>query len=261
MAFMDGGTEPVPTTGGGTGDEGAQRPGAEALWMPLYVADYLKDTQHLSAQENGAYWFLILHAWTRGGPLPKEDDRLARIARLTTKEWKASRGVILEFFSAAPDGYRHKRVDLELARADKKIEQRRAAGEASAAARAAQREQQREGQRGGNGRSAGVGTEPPANEQRNGRQSQSQVLPLPNGNGADPEGDSGKTLFDHGVRLLTAKGIAEGRARGIIAGWQRDFGDAAALEAMNHCRDATDPVSAVRARLGKAKKQAEYVGP
>lgn len=242
------------------GDIGV-RPGSEALWMPLYVADYLKDTQHLSAQENGAYFFLIMHAWTRGGPLPKEDARLARIARLTTKEWKAARGVILEFFVAASDGYRHKRVDLELARADKKIEQRRAAGEASAAARAAQRERQRGGQREDNARSTGVGTGEAANEQRNGRQSQSQVLPLPNGNGAEPEENAGKTLFDHGVRLLTSKGLAEGRARGIVAGWQKDFGDAASLEAINHCRSATDPVSAIRARLGKAKRQSEYVGP
>lgn len=85
--------------------------------------------------------------------------------------------------------------------------------------------------------------------------------PLANANGADPEEDIGKTLFDHGVGLLISKGIVEGRARGIVAGWQKNFGDAASLEAINHCRSATDPVSAIRARLGKAKRQAEYLGP
>jgi len=137
-----------------------------SAWMPLYVSDYLKDTMHLSTVEHGAYFLLIMHAWTHEGALPLDETRLARIAGLNAKEWKAARGVILEFFVKAADAYRHARIDREIGKAEAMVEQRRSAGKASAAARKAQRKAQREG----NGRSTGVAT----NDQRNGRPSPSQ---------------------------------------------------------------------------------------
>jgi len=104
-------------------------------WMPLYVADYLADTRHLSTTEHGAYLLLIMHAWTNNGQLPLDETRLARIAGLSSREWSASRAVILQFFMQHEDGYRHKRVDAELTRTDEIIEKRRRAGKASAASR------------------------------------------------------------------------------------------------------------------------------
>ena len=81
-----------------------------APWMPLYVADYLKDTGHLSAAEHGAYLLLIMHYWSTGG-LPKEDRRLAAIARMSPKEWSESRDTIAEFFG---DGWKHGRIERQL---------------------------------------------------------------------------------------------------------------------------------------------------
>lgn len=104
-------------------------------WMPLYVADYLADTRHLSTTEHGAYLLLIMHAWTNNGQLPLDETRLARIAGLSSREWSASREIILQFFGMQEDGYRHKRIDAELSRTDEIIEKRRRAGKASAASR------------------------------------------------------------------------------------------------------------------------------
>lgn len=93
-------------------------------WMPLYVADYLADTGHLSAAEHGAYLLLIMHYWSSGA-LPDDDRKLARIARLSDREWKSARPTIVEFFS---DGWRHERIEAELAEANAAYERRAAAG-------------------------------------------------------------------------------------------------------------------------------------
>lgn len=126
-------------------------------WMPLFVADYLADTRHLSTAEHGAYLLLIMHAWVSDGRLPLDEKRLARIAGMDAEEWRESREVILEFFTRHEDGYRHKRIDAELERATANIEQRRAAGRASAAARA----RQRNGSGRSNARSTDVATDDP----------------------------------------------------------------------------------------------------
>lgn len=78
--------------------------------MPLYVADYLAGTGHLSSAENGAYLLLIMHYWQNGG-LPGEDRRLARIARMSPTEWEDSRDVLAELFE---EGWVHKRIEAEL---------------------------------------------------------------------------------------------------------------------------------------------------
>jgi uncharacterized protein YdaU (DUF1376 family) len=78
--------------------------------MPLYIADYLADTAHLTATESGAYLHLIMHYWQHGS-LPEDDDRLARIAAgMAVEQWRLIRPTIQAFFQ---DGWRHKRIDAE----------------------------------------------------------------------------------------------------------------------------------------------------
>lgn len=81
-------------------------------WMPLYVADYLGDTGHLSTVEHGAYMLLIMHYWQNGG-LPTEDPKLARICRLSLKEWQKIKDTLSDLFD---DNWTHKRVNEELAK-------------------------------------------------------------------------------------------------------------------------------------------------
>lgn len=93
-------------------------------WMPLYVADYLADTGHLSAAEHGAYLLLIMHYWANGG-LPCDDKKLARIARMSDKEWKAAKDTVAGFFS---EDWKHDRIERELADANAAYERRASAG-------------------------------------------------------------------------------------------------------------------------------------
>ena len=81
-------------------------------WMPLYVADYLRDTRKLTAAEHGGYLLLIMEYWT-SGELPDDDRQLARIASMSPAEWRRARPNVQGFFH---DGWRHKRLDAELAK-------------------------------------------------------------------------------------------------------------------------------------------------
>lgn len=82
-------------------------------WMPLYIADYLRKTTHLGALESGAYLHLIMDYWQNDG-LPDDDKKLARIAKMTDREWKAAKATLQAFFH---DGWRHEKIDEEIARA------------------------------------------------------------------------------------------------------------------------------------------------
>jgi uncharacterized protein YdaU (DUF1376 family) len=89
-------------------------------WMPFYPCDYLGDTGHLSTLEHGAYLLLIMHYWMKGG-LPDDEAQLARICRLQPYRWRRMRDTMAGLFQ---DGWKHKRIDGELAKAEAKREAR-----------------------------------------------------------------------------------------------------------------------------------------
>lgn len=91
-------------------------------WMPMYWGDYLRDTAHLSAAEHGAYLLLIGHYWSTWAPLPDDDDKLRRIARMERAEWKRAKPVVAEFFEIGGGVWRHKRIEAEMQKASIKRE-------------------------------------------------------------------------------------------------------------------------------------------
>lgn len=103
-----------------------------APWMPLYIADYLADTAHLSAAESGAYLHLIMNYW-RHGKLPGDDVSMARIARMSGKEWARSKAILQAFFH---DGWQHKRIDFELEKSQRKSDARAEFGSRGGTAKA-----------------------------------------------------------------------------------------------------------------------------
>lgn len=93
-------------------------------WMPLFWGDFLANTMHLSAQEAGAYLFLIAHAWEHNGTIPAEKVRLARIAHVRQDNWKKVWCALQPFFEIKAEGplisgYTHQRVLDELRRLGK----------------------------------------------------------------------------------------------------------------------------------------------
>jgi uncharacterized protein YdaU (DUF1376 family) len=93
-------------------------------WMPLYVGDYLRDTRDLNTLQHGAYLLLIMHYWQHDA-LPTDDARLAAITGLSVAQWRRIREPVQAKFA---DGWRHKRIEAELAKLDRAVMQRRIAG-------------------------------------------------------------------------------------------------------------------------------------
>lgn len=102
-------------------------------YMQLYVADYLADTAHLDAEENGAYLLLIFNYWQTGKPIPK--SRLQKIARVSSDRWTDVEQSLSEYFVEVDGCWRHDRIEADLSSVMDAQEQRMKAGKASAEAR------------------------------------------------------------------------------------------------------------------------------
>ncbi|EEG9363822.1 DUF1376 domain-containing protein [Escherichia coli] len=107
-------------------------------YMQLYIADYLADTMHLSAEEHGAYLLLMFNYWQTGKPIPK--NRLAKIARLTNERWADVEPSLQEFFCDNGEEWVHLRIEEDLASVREKLTKKSAAGKASAQARRSRKE-------------------------------------------------------------------------------------------------------------------------
>lgn len=89
------------------------------VYMRVYVSDFLTDTSDLSAEEFGAYTRLLFECWKREGELPRDPQRLARLAGVDTDTWSRVWLVIGKFFSVSPDdrSLTQKRLSEELSAA------------------------------------------------------------------------------------------------------------------------------------------------
>jgi uncharacterized protein YdaU (DUF1376 family) len=84
------------------------------IWMPLYIADYVRDTRHLTTLQHGAYLLLIMEYWTKGR-VPGTDAERARVTGMTRKQWRSNRLAIASLFG--PD-WQHERIERELKKAN-----------------------------------------------------------------------------------------------------------------------------------------------
>lgn len=101
--------------------------------MPIHIGDLMRDTAHLRAAGFGGYLALLFHHWATGS-LPDDDEQLAAIARMSAPEWRKHKPILEKFFGP---GWRHGRVEKDLAVANANYEKRAKAGAEGGKARAA----------------------------------------------------------------------------------------------------------------------------
>lgn len=123
-------------------------------YMQLYIADYLADTMHLSAEEHGAYLLLMFNYWQTGRAIPK--SRLAKIARISNERWGAVEESLREFFIDNGTEWIHERIENDLAAVRDVLAKKSAAGKASVQSRRNRKKTQAAS--GGNTCSTGVGS-------------------------------------------------------------------------------------------------------
>ncbi|MCZ0962856.1 YdaU family protein [Paracoccus benzoatiresistens] len=72
---------------------------------PIWVDAFQRDTQHLEADEIGAYFLILMAMWTREScDFPDDDNRLARVSRVSSRLWKSRIGPVIREFLIAEDG-------------------------------------------------------------------------------------------------------------------------------------------------------------
>lgn len=203
-------------------------------YMPLFVADYLADTAHLTATQHGAYMLLLMNYWQRGGPLPDNDQRLASIARVGPREWARMREAVSEFFTVTHGAWSHSRVDAELARvADKSLKSKRAA-QASVERRFGERS---------------TPVEPTDTDNK-------QSIPLDKSNG-DPE----KQFWDNAKAYLQPH--CKGSPGALVNAWMRDNGKDMTMAAINAAQleRAVDPIAYAQGYFRRHKARANDYNP
>lgn len=104
------------------------------VWMPLFIGDYLADTQRLTTLQHGAYLLLIIDYW-RNGPPPNDDAVLAQITRLKAAEWRKNSAVIRGFFALVDGKLVHGRIEAERLNAAENQARRTAKAKTAAGAR------------------------------------------------------------------------------------------------------------------------------
>ena len=97
------------------------------IWMPLYIGDFLRDTTGLDAEMIGEYLLLYLAIWSKDGPLPDNNEKLARICRTTPERFSEIREELLSLFDVHDGDWTH---DDLLAERAKWVEARRRKSEA-----------------------------------------------------------------------------------------------------------------------------------
>jgi uncharacterized protein YdaU (DUF1376 family) len=95
-------------------------------FMPLYIADYLRDTRTLSLEAHGAYLLLLMEYWTHG-KLPADDKTLCKIIGADRYEWSRIKPQLRAYFVGSGQLMLQKRIESELARSAEISNKRKAA--------------------------------------------------------------------------------------------------------------------------------------
>lgn len=215
--------------------------------LPLWGDAFLRDTQHLAADEVGAYLLILMAMWVRAEcNFPDSEDRLARVSRVSLRLWKSRVGPALRPFFKSEDGMLiSKKLREEATYVERQGEYqhiRKTGGKADNQLN--NKEPDASGDSSGD--VSGVHPSQPPNLPTKGSEED-----LSSSDAGGVETGFSKRIFEEGVALLERHGLTEKAARSQIGKWRKAHSDPGLTEAFAafESAGATDPVSWITARL------------
>lgn len=210
---------------------------------PLWVDAFQRDTQHLEADEVGAYFLILMAMWTREScDFPDDDTRLARVSRVSVRLWKSRIGPILrEFLKSENGALFSKRLREEATYVERQVKQQsdRKSGEKSDKPL--------------------KNNEPDATADDTAEVSAEVSFPTTqqptkssDTDVSDGEAvDFAKAIFENGVRFLSNHGTPDTQARRVVGLWRKEHSDRDIFDAFVAAkRDGViDPIPWITKRL------------
>ena len=99
---------------------------SKAPVMPFFIGLYMSDTQHLTTEQHGAYFIMLITLWNRDcKPIADDERLLCRITGLSRSKWRKHRPVIEQFFKIENGVWRHSRLEREYKKVVCKINAKR----------------------------------------------------------------------------------------------------------------------------------------
>jgi uncharacterized phage protein (TIGR02220 family) len=98
-------------------------------YYPHHIGDYLRDTAHLTAAEDGIYRRLLDLYYASEKPLPIDTQWVCRLVRAHTDDEREAVGSVLkQFFEKYEDGWHNKRADEEIRKGKRRVKAARTNG-------------------------------------------------------------------------------------------------------------------------------------
>lgn len=105
-------------------------------YMPVFVADFIADTQHLTCEQGGAYWRILMHLWRHGGFMRNDVTEVAQVVGLSVERWLLIGAPVMCLLNCSQATITHRRLCDELDRAYGKSRQAREGGRRGGLAKA-----------------------------------------------------------------------------------------------------------------------------
>lgn len=103
-------------------------------FLPIDVDSYFSDTRHLTTEQHGAYFLLLMEAWRRPNcTLPDDDTILAPLAGVSVERWREIKSPVMAFWTL--DNRSHGWTQKRLKKERKYVAERKAKKRDAAASR------------------------------------------------------------------------------------------------------------------------------
>ena len=209
--------------------------------LPLFGDAYLADTQHLTLEEHGAYFKLLIICWrTEACELPADPKRIATMLGISAGKWAKLSPAVMAFWTRSETGWFQKRLTKERAFVDGKIAKNTLAANARWAGKPLETNKVDDA----DAYAPAMPLSPPP-IRKEVRTNASALDGKPSC--AEPviePIDLKAVLFSTGPAYLKRHGLTDANSRAMLGKWRKEYGDGAVIDALAAAQSeaCSDPI-------------------